>query len=536
MSQDQSVYRFTETQDWFSHNIEHWKNLFPLITTPHPRVLEIGSWEGRSAVFLLNELCKDGGEIVCIDHFDLFHTPAGRERFEKINYNLAQTGKSFRVLSQFSFPALMKLLEEEIAVSPPYASPQTHQPGFDWIYVDGSHEADDTFLDGELVWRLARKGAIVIFDDYNWDKEPEDSIHHPKRGIDAFLILHDGEYERLTDPSHYQVVLRKTTEMRIGFLVENQRIVDTDEAMGYGINIALAASSDYALGAAVTIRSTVEKTPGRITFYIVDCGLTDEDNDNLKLAVNIRDDVTVVFLSLPNDALAKELGPVWAKLDLHNVLPVERVLYLDADLLVRSNLKLLWQTDLRGKPLAAIPDVGHPMGHSDIDRKAYFNAGVMLMDLAKIRMNGQNLHETGRKMKDSSFRDQDALNAHFTEWTTLSLKWNAQGLGTYAKYPSADRDMLNLNDMADPCIVHFTGPVHPTLAEVLNPYVQPPTAKPWGYIGAPEHPFEEEWWSIVEKTSWKGIRDSESWKSNVEREARKAIESAAEEFRRRVGL
>ena len=30
------------------------------------------------------------------------------------------------------------------------------------------HEANDTFLDGELVWRLARKGAMVIFDDYEW--------------------------------------------------------------------------------------------------------------------------------------------------------------------------------------------------------------------------------------------------------------------------------------------------------------------------------------------------------------------------------
>ncbi|KAK7443527.1 hypothetical protein VKT23_015700 [Stygiomarasmius scandens] len=123
----------------------------------------------------------------------------------------------------------------------------------------------------------------------------------------------------------------------------------------------------------------------------------------------------MVFLSLSNDALAKELGPVWARLDLHNAPPVERVLYLDADLLVRSNLEPLWQTDLRGRPLAAIPDVGHPMGYDGIDRKAYFNAGAMLMDLAKIRINGQNLHETGRNMKDSSFRDQDALNAHFTE-------------------------------------------------------------------------------------------------------------------------
>jgi 2-keto-3-deoxy-L-rhamnonate aldolase RhmA len=46
-------------------------------------------------------------------------------------------------MSEFSFPALMKLLTEEM---------ESDDPGFDWIYVDGSHEADDTMLDGELIF------------------------------------------------------------------------------------------------------------------------------------------------------------------------------------------------------------------------------------------------------------------------------------------------------------------------------------------------------------------------------------------------
>ncbi|ESK95696.1 glycosyltransferase family 8 protein [Moniliophthora roreri MCA 2997] len=165
MPDTEAEYLFTPTQDWFSHNITEWTRFLPLVKRSNPRALEIGSWEGRSAVFLLENLCKDGGEIVCIDHFDLFSTDAGRERYKRIHHNLALTGKPFRVLDQFSVPALMTLLKEEML---------SECPGFDWIYVDGSHEADDTFLDSELVWRLARKDAVVIFDDYHWDKEPED--------------------------------------------------------------------------------------------------------------------------------------------------------------------------------------------------------------------------------------------------------------------------------------------------------------------------------------------------------------------------
>ncbi|KAJ2992520.1 hypothetical protein NUW54_g7912 [Trametes sanguinea] len=131
-SSEQQPYVFTETQDWFSFNTDTWRGLFQHVSATRPRVLEIGSWEGRSAVFLLTELCKSSGEIVCIDHFDLMDTPAGRERHRKLTQNLALTSKPFRILAEFSVPALMTLLVEEMSRT---------QPGFDWIYVDGSHEA-----------------------------------------------------------------------------------------------------------------------------------------------------------------------------------------------------------------------------------------------------------------------------------------------------------------------------------------------------------------------------------------------------------
>src|ERR1700733_5107577 len=124
---DTPQFTFTQTQDWFSHNIDTWTALFPLVQCPSPRVLEIGCWEGRSGVFLLTRLCRDGGEIVCIDHFDLLGTPAGRERHATVEHNFSLTGKPFRIIDKFSVPALMTLLEEEMEVA---------VPGFDWIYID----------------------------------------------------------------------------------------------------------------------------------------------------------------------------------------------------------------------------------------------------------------------------------------------------------------------------------------------------------------------------------------------------------------
>jgi len=229
-----STFQFTPTQDWFSGHRDEWRSYFSLIDNPNPRALEIGTWEGRSAVFLLQEFCtstdKRGG-LTIIDHFDLMQTGDGQARFAKVKHNLALAGGSYRIVDEFSVPGLMRLLEEEMRAS---------NPGFDWVYIDGSHRADDTFLDAEMSWRLSRKGAVVVFDDYRWDKEPEDSIEHPKRGIDAFLQLHTGEYEILCKPEDYQMVVRKTLDMRIGFLMMSPTEVGSAEKLGKALGMSNA--------------------------------------------------------------------------------------------------------------------------------------------------------------------------------------------------------------------------------------------------------------------------------------------------------
>ncbi|KAG1898437.1 glycosyltransferase family 8 protein [Suillus fuscotomentosus] len=387
MSASTNEYEFTPTQDWFTHNIPSWKSLFPIDTSPKPRILEIG--------FLLSTpLCAQGSEIVCIDHFDLMHTPAGRERHRKLSQNLPPTGRSFRILPQYSVPALYALLEEEIA--------RDTSAGFDWVYVDRSHRADDTLLDAELAWRLARKGCIFIFDDCNW---PEQFIER--------------EYEHLSKTAEqYQMILRRTSEMRIGFLVEQSAKQHFPNALGLGIYLVLAIDTSYAMAAAVTIRSAIEKTTGRMTIYIVDCVfICAEDKEKIKSSLPKRHDATLI-------------------------LPVERALYLDANMLVCRSLEDM--------------DVEFPMGHGGVSRRRYFNAGVLLIDLAKARMHLSELAARVREMKDARYCD-------LGDWTEVNLSWNAQGLGTYAGISSADRDILALGDMKDPGVVHFTGPVHPSL-------------------------------------------------------------------------
>ncbi|KAF9652093.1 glycosyltransferase family 8 protein [Thelephora ganbajun] len=522
-SNDESEeYRFTETQDWFSGNIPLWTSFMPLVGTPNPQILEIGSWEGRSATFLLTSpLCANGGSITCIDHFDLFATPAGRERHKRVLHNLSLTGRPFKVIEKFSVPGLMTLLEE---------AAKGEITGFDWLYIDGSHRADDTFLDAELAWRLANEGAIFIFDDYLWYAQPHDSPHRPKPGIDAFMKLHKDEFEIIS--SSYQMVLRKKTKMHIGFLVESSKPVDIGaDAFGHSVNIVLVVDASYAMPATVTIHSIAKHSSRRLTFYIIDCGLGVDHRDRMTLSIARKPNVSLVFIPLNGDGLGASLGPVWAKIDLVDLLPVERALYLDADILAREEIGRLWDTDLDGKLLGACPDVGFPLGHEKIERGPYFNAGVLLMDLTRIRGEVQELRDVAKSMLSSKFVEQDALNVHFRGgWKSLSLEWNAQGLGTYADLRTTDRQAAKLHEMADPMLVHFTGPVSPSLPLVLNPYIQPCVSKPWGYAKARGHPYAEEWWTALRETPWAEWVESKEYRAWYDHEKAKAKAQAIQEF------
>jgi lipopolysaccharide biosynthesis glycosyltransferase len=202
----------------------------------------------------------------------------------------------------------------------------------------------------------------------------------------------------------------------------------------------------FALGLAAVGSSAIRHRPaGRpLNFYIVDAGLSDETRT--RLAASWRGD-GVTLHWIPIDAATLERAGVAVPgspasaiaLALDHLLPahVDRVLYLDADTLVLSDLTPLWETDLEGRPLAAVPDTMIHFIQSDsfapdtIDRDApspYFNAGVLLIDVGMWRREG--LFERARELRRRWAHrmwgiDQQPLNwALERRWTRLPLAWN----------------------------------------------------------------------------------------------------------------
>jgi Methyltransferase domain len=140
----------TFTTDWTSVNFANWTTHLSGFRDRAPAVLEIGSWEGRSAVFFLEFLprCR----VTCIDtfeggaehaDFDPTIMSSIEARFES---NLASYGQRVRKIKSRSLPALDRLAQDNEA--------------FDLIYIDGSHTRDDVLLDSVLAWRLLAPDGI----------------------------------------------------------------------------------------------------------------------------------------------------------------------------------------------------------------------------------------------------------------------------------------------------------------------------------------------------------------------------------------
>ena len=122
-------------------------------------------------------------------------------------------------------------------------------------------------------------------------------------------------------------------------------------------------------------------------------------------------------------------------------LEVNKVLYLDCDLVVNDDLSELWDMDVGGKSLLAARDtigwVDNPDGglsnYGELgipgDSK-YFNSGVLLLNVKKWRERGTS-EQLLRYMRDYQaiirYEDQEVLNAVlFDDWGELEFRWNWQ--------------------------------------------------------------------------------------------------------------
>jgi predicted O-methyltransferase YrrM len=189
--------RGTFTADWFTRNTRRWEPILRGLEGEPSRILEIGSFEGLSACYLLWRLPE--ARLTCVDTFEgsAEHVAYGdvppdlEDRFTR---NVAVVDATrVRTVRGDSRRVLLDLVGAG--------------ERFDLVYVDGSHLALDVLVDAALSWQVLERGGVLIFDDYDWSNMGQDALLRPGPAIDAVLDILADHSEPLF--RNGQVALRK---------------------------------------------------------------------------------------------------------------------------------------------------------------------------------------------------------------------------------------------------------------------------------------------------------------------------------------
>lgn len=283
------------------------------------------------------------------------------------------------------------------------------------------------------------------------------------------------------------------------------------------MNIVLSTDNNFVQHCAVTMVSIMENNKD-VSFFIITDGLTTE-NQNILSGLSQKYNTSLQFLlvnksiierlPMPNNRNLKHISPAtYYRLFVAELLPssVDKLIYLDCDMVIRGSLMDLWNTDITNYALAAVyQDNQWAINNHTFERlsipqeKGYFNAGMLVINLKYWRENQiqeqllDYLHTNSEKIV---YHDQDVLNVVLHDYVKGVFPiWNMLTVFFMEKRQELDCGcyQLLLDDIKtfrrEAVIIH---------------YVSRP--KPWEY--ACNHPLCKEYFKYLDLTVFAKWRPS----------------------------
>jgi lipopolysaccharide biosynthesis glycosyltransferase len=286
------------------------------------------------------------------------------------------------------------------------------------------------------------------------------------------------------------------------------------------VTIVYGVDNRFARALAASIESALDHLGGDhwLDIHIIDGGLTRRNLARIDRSFAQR--ACRLSWHRPEDRRLRSLkvgGAItvatYYRLLIPDLLPTQdKAIYLDADLVVRGDLAALWRLPVGDRHLLAVQDQGvrlvsGPYGLSNYQSLGipssakYFNAGVLVLNLAKWRREGtaqavvdyvRDHHEHIR------FHDQDGLNAIlWNSWGELHPRWNQ--MAQFLKVRSSEEGPFDADThravASDPQIVHFSS-----------------ADKPWRF--GCQHPAAALFFGYLDRTEFRGYRPTR-WRTDL---------------------
>jgi lipopolysaccharide biosynthesis glycosyltransferase len=297
------------------------------------------------------------------------------------------------------------------------------------------------------------------------------------------------------------------------------------------IKIVCAADNNYAMPLGVMLYSLLKhlNTQSFLEIFVIDGGITQKNKTKIIQSLKpYQNQFKINWLNPENSELFSQIKTAkvshhlslatYYRLLISDLLPsdIEKIIYLDIDLLIRHDLKYLWSINLKENCIAAIQDMGLPYVSSRYGLKIYpelgispenkyFNAGVILINLTLWRqekISEKVLDFLTKYAEKIRWHDQDALNAIFAgKWLEIDPRWNQipyiLSLKSWQDSPFSE-DVFN-QVINEPYIIHYAT-----------------ENKPWKYRATPR-PNDNLYFEYLDETVWKGWRPKENLSTRFKR-------------------
>ncbi|MFT9160677.1 MAG: glycosyltransferase family 8 protein, partial [Acetobacter sp.] len=286
------------------------------------------------------------------------------------------------------------------------------------------------------------------------------------------------------------------------------------------IPILISFNNTYAPYAGVLIQSIIKNANVNTNYdiFIFGSNVSQLNKNYINLITSHKSNVNVTFL---------DPDPLFSNYDLYSYshfskdmyyrlfIPdvfknFTRVIYIDSDTLVQTDIAALFDTDMEGKSIAAVRDcvmqgfikfkvrsnaetgsleaMDYLRSYLEIeDDCAYFQSGILIFDIAKSQAKMEQVRSILMSGKKYWFPDQDILNKVYkNDVLYLDPRWNVyHGNGdtqTFFQNLPAAVAKTYFESRNDPFVIHFAGP-----------------RKPWIF---PKVDFASYFWSVARETPW----------------------------------
>lgn len=288
------------------------------------------------------------------------------------------------------------------------------------------------------------------------------------------------------------------------------------------IPIAMALDNNFVLPTVVAITSMLEtaKEDTFYKYYLMVSG--DFTNENTQKILSLKKKYTskcdFIFIDMgmayqENRTLKHITAPTYYRLRIQDIINEKKVIYLDGDIVVNQDLSELFNENVEKHYLAGVLSSSTVFLRKDYakkldvpDMKRYINAGVLLMNLERMRIDAMGKHFSNfvplLVERGLTLDDQDAINSCcYNGIKVISFKYNMLN-----QYPVLDDSAYDNNywlrgysqkewdeGRRKPVVIHYSSPQKPWKASDIS----------YGYL----------WWEYAKKTDY--YNEIKEWSSQL---------------------